>query len=119
MLIGGPCGVSGPTRLAGLRTVGDGSIQQMALEYCYHPRVFEELGRFGLRPLPTTPPQQAKAFVNDLYRHELRRLRTQLRSGEIPSVGYADRVVALRKKYFLLSIRLDLWTVPDAPIRRL
>ena len=119
MLIGGPFGVPAPTRLAGLRTVGDGSIQQMALEYCYHPRVLEELGRFGLRPLPTTPPQQAKAYVNDLYRHELRRLRTRLRSGEIPSAGYADRVVSLRKKYFLLSIRLDLWTVPGAPIRRL
>ena len=45
--------------------------------------------------------------MNDLYRHELRRLRRQLRAREIPREGYADRVVALRKKYFLLSIRLD------------
>ena len=47
--------------------------------------------------------------MNDLYRHELRRLRQRLRSREILKAGYADRVVALRKKYFLLSIRLDLW----------
>ena len=89
-----------------------------SVEYRYHPRVLEELCRFGLQPRPTTPPQVAKAFVNDLYRHELRRLRTQLRSKQIPNEGYADRVVALRKKYFLLSIRLDLWTVPAAAIKR-
>ena len=80
-----------------------------AVEYTYHPRILEELAGFGLRPRPTTPPSLAREFVNDLYRHELRRLRRQLRAREIPREGYADRVVALRKKYFLLSIRLDLW----------
>ena len=79
------------------------------MEYVYHPRILEELAGFGLRPRPSTPPSLAKAFVNDLYRHELRRLRRRLRAREIPKAGYADRVVALRKKYFLLSIRLDLW----------
>jgi len=80
--------------------------------YIYHPRILEELGRFGLKPSPSTPPSFAKEFVNDLYRHELRVLRARLRAREIPRDGYADRVVALRKKYFLLSIRLDLWTAP-------
>ena len=79
------------------------------MEYVYHPRILEELAGFGLRPRPSTPPSLAKEFVNDLYRHELRRLRRRLRAREIPKEGYADRVVALRKKYFLLSIRLDLW----------
>ena len=50
--------------------------------------------------------------MNDLYRHELRTLRARFRSREIPKDGYSDRVVALRKKYFLLSIRLELWTDP-------
>ena len=86
-----------------------------AVEYTYHPRILEELAGFGLRPRPTTPPSLARAFVNDLYRHELRRLRRRLRSREIPKAGYADRVVALRKKYFLLSIRLDLWARPGEP----
>ena len=82
------------------------------VEYTYHPKVLDELGQFGLRPTPTTPPALAKAFVNDLYRHELRRLRARLRDREIPKEGYADRVVELRTKYFLLSIRVELWTVP-------
>ncbi len=82
------------------------------MEYTYHPRILEELAGFGLHPRPSTPPLLAKAFVNDLYRHELRRLRKRLRTREIPKEGYADRVVALRKKYFLLSIRLDLWARP-------
>ena len=79
--------------------------------YTYHQRVFDELGRFGLRPKPATPPKLAKEFVNDLYRYELRMLRGRLVGREIPKQGYVDRVVELRKKYFLLSIRLDLWTV--------
>ncbi len=84
------------------------------VEYTYHPKVFGELGRFGLCPKPATPPALAKAFVNDLYRHELRALRARLVTREIPRQGYADWVVELRKKYFLLSIRLDLWaTVND------
>jgi hypothetical protein len=83
--------------------------ERLLVEYTYHPKVFEELGRFGLCPRPTTPPSFAKAFVNDLYRHELRTLRGRLVAREIPKLGYSDRVVELRKKYFLLSIRLDLW----------
>ena len=79
------------------------------MEYSYHPKVFEELGRFGLRPKPTTPPALAKEFVNDLYRHELRTLRARLVAREMPRRGYSDRVVELRKKYFLLSVRLELW----------
>ena len=82
------------------------------MEYIYHPKVFEALGRFGLRPRVTTAPALAKEFVNDLYRHELRTLRARLVAREIPKAGYANRVVELREKYFLLSIRLDLWTVP-------
>ena len=83
------------------------------MKYTYHPKVSEDLGRFGLRPRPTTPPALAKEFVNDLYRHELRTLRARLVAREIPKQGYSDRVVELRKKYFLLSIRLDLWAKAD------
>ena len=82
------------------------------MRYTYHPKVIEELGRFGLRPRPSTAPALAKEFVNDLYRHELRTLRARLVAREIPKAGYSDRVVRLRKKYFLLSIRLALWTIP-------
>ena len=86
------------------------------MRYTYHPKVFDELGRFGLRPTPTTSPALAKAFVNDLYRHELRTLRTRLVARTIPKTGYSDRVIELRKKYFLLSIRIELWAqaAPEA-----
>ena len=83
------------------------------MKYTYHPKVVEELVGFGLCPRPTTPPALAKEFVNDLYRHELRTLRARLVAREIPRQGYSDRVVELRKKYFLLSIRLDLWAKAD------
>ena len=83
------------------------------MKYTYHPKVSEDLGRFGLRPRPTTPPALAKEFVNDLYRYELRTLRARLVAREIPRQGYSDRVGELRKKYFLLSIRLDLWAKAD------
>lgn len=79
------------------------------MEYIYPPKVLEELGRLGLRPGPTSPPALVKRFVNDLYRHELRAMRARLVGREIPKQGYAGRVVELRKKYALLSIRVDLW----------
>ena len=79
------------------------------MKYTYHPKVSEDIGRFGLRPTSTTPPALAKEFVNDLYRHELRTLRARLVTRDIPRQGYSDRVVELRKKYFLLSIRVELW----------
>jgi hypothetical protein len=47
--------------------------------------------------------------VSDLYRYELRRLRDALRRGEIPRAGYAARVVALRRKYWMLSIPVAAW----------
>ena len=84
------------------------------MQYTYHPKVFEELGRFGLRPTLATPPALAKEFMNDLYRHELRTLRGRLVAKDIHRAGYSDRVVELRKKYFLLSIRLDLWAREQA-----
>ena len=86
------------------------------MEYSYHPKVLEELGRLGLCPTPTTAPALAKEFVNDLYRHELRTLRARLVARAIPKQGYADRVAELRKKYFLLSIRLDLWAKTKSTI---
>ena len=86
------------------------------MEYIYHPKVFEELGRFGLCPKATTPPALAKEFLNDLYRHELRTLRARLAAREIPKAGYSDRVVELRKKYLLCSIRVELWATAKADV---
>jgi hypothetical protein len=79
------------------------------MAYRYHPEVLEQLLRHGIRPTPHTPPQVAYDLVNDLYRYELRRLRAALVRGDIPKAGYYDRVVQLRRKYPLVSIKPHLW----------
>lgn len=86
------------------------------MEYIYQPKVFEELARFGLCPSRATPPTLAKEYVNDLYRHELRTLRARLVARKIPRQGYSDRVVELRQKYFLLSIRVELWATAKSVV---
>jgi hypothetical protein len=44
-----------------------------------------------------------------LYCYELRRLRRALLAGRIPKADYAGHVVALRKRYWLVSLPLDRW----------
>jgi hypothetical protein len=78
--------------------------------YRYRRDVLEQLLVHGVIPTPTTPPQLAYDFINDLYRYELRRLRDALVRGAIPKVGYHDRVVALRRKYPLVSLKPQFWT---------
>ncbi len=83
--------------------------------YRYRPEVLEQLLLHGVRPTPATPPALVHEFVNDLYRYELRRLRHRLVIGEIPKAGYYDRVVDLRRKYPLVSIKPERWAdvIPD------
>ena len=78
----------------------------------YRPEVLEQLLLHGVRPTSSTPPSVVHAFVNDLYRYELRRLRSALVNGTIPKAGYYDRVVQLRLKYPLVSIKPHLWVDP-------
>lgn len=75
------------------------------MTYCYKPGVLEQLWRHGLHPAATTRPELVHEFVSDLYRFELRRLRDRLVRGEIPKAGYYDRVVELRRKYPLVSLK--------------
>lgn len=100
---------AGPEPATGRRPV----IASMA--YRYRPEVLEQLLLHGLRPTPDTPPQVAYDFVNDLYRYELRRLRDALVRGDIPKAGYYDRVVQLRLKYPLVSVKPVLWLVDQGP----
>ena len=79
------------------------------MEYRYRPEVLEQLLLHGIRPTAGTPPELVFDFVNDLYRYELRRLRAALVNGAIPKTGYYDRVVELRRKYPLVSIKASLW----------
>jgi hypothetical protein len=82
-------------------------------DYCYRPDVLEWLWRHGVQPTPATPPDVVHEFVNDLYCFELRRLRDRLKRGDIPKAGYFDRVVELRLRYPLVSLKAHEWLVPE------
>jgi hypothetical protein len=73
--------------------------------YRYRADVLEQLSRHGIRPTSSTRPEVVHEFVSDLYRFELRRLRDRLMRKEILKVGYFDRVVDLRRKYPLVSLK--------------
>jgi hypothetical protein len=79
------------------------------MPYRYRSAVLEQLSNHGVHPRPTTPPELVHDFVNDLYRYELRRLRDRLVRGDIPKAGYYDRVVELRRKYPLVSLKPHEW----------
>ncbi|HTK29938.1 MAG TPA: hypothetical protein VL309_10320 [Vicinamibacterales bacterium] len=79
------------------------------MAYRYKARVLEALSGHGVRPMSETRPELVHEFVRDLYRHEIRRLRERLLRGEFPRREYADRVVALRKRYWVTSLRPHEW----------
>ena len=73
------------------------------------PEILEALAGHGLRPRADTPPERLRAQINDLYRHEIRRLRDRCRAGDFPVKELSARVVELRKRYLLLSIPVAQW----------
>jgi hypothetical protein len=77
--------------------------------YRYRREVLEALWRHGVQPTPNTRPELVHEFVSDLYRFELRRLRDRLVRREIQKQGYADRVIELRRKYPLISLKPWEW----------
>jgi hypothetical protein len=78
--------------------------------YIYRPQILEELARHGLCPLPSTPPLALRDAVRDLYRYEIKRLRSRLLAGHIAKKDYAGHVIALRTRYPILSVPPHLWT---------
>jgi hypothetical protein len=79
----------------------------------YRPEVIDELARHGLVPRADTPPARLREQINDLYRLEIRALRDRCRAGEFPTRDLAARVVELRKRYMLLSIPVERWTLTE------
>ena len=71
--------------------------------------MLDALAGHGLVPRPDTSPQQLRDAVRDLYRYEIKRLRLSLLDGHIAKRDYADHVVALRRKYPLLSAPMEQW----------
>ena len=77
--------------------------------WAYSAELLEALGRFGLAPVPDTPPRLVRDQLSDLYRWEIRRLRERLLAGEFPKKDYVGHVITLRKKYWPLSFTPDQW----------
>jgi hypothetical protein len=75
----------------------------------YAPEALEILAGHGLQPGPDTPPAVVREGLSDLYRYEIRRLKRRLLAGEFPKAEYIDRVVALRARYWLLSVPIERW----------
>jgi hypothetical protein len=80
-------------------------VERAVTTHRYRAAVLEQLRRHGIQPTSTTRPELVHEFVSDLYRFELRRLRDRLVRKEIPKTGYYDRVVDLRRKYPLVSLK--------------
>jgi threonine synthase len=74
-----------------------------------HPAKFGEI----VEPIIGEPIEKPRAlvhgFVRDLYRIEIRRLRERLLKNEFPRKDYASRVIELRRKYPLTSLRPWEW----------
>ena len=77
--------------------------------WTYPPELLAALGDLGLAPGARTPPAVVRDALNDLYRYELRRMQEALRAGTIPKAGYIGLVVALRKKYWPLTLPVEGW----------
>ena len=80
----------------------------------FRSRVLDELLALGIQPLAGTDPARVRAHLNELYTFELRRLRRELVRAEAAAGRklrgeYGERVLALRRKYALLSQPLDTW----------
>ena len=80
------------------------------MAYVYTPEVLEELAVHGLRPAGDTPPQLLRDTMRDLYKYEIKVLKRRMLAGDFPRQEYASRVIALRRRYPLLSVPMDLWT---------
>jgi hypothetical protein len=86
------------------------------MKFKYRDTVLDELARHGIKPRDDTPPDLIREFINDLYLIEIRRLRTNLKSGLIQKADYAGEVDALRKRYPILSLPVRFWT-EDSELR--
>jgi hypothetical protein len=75
----------------------------------YPPEFRAALADHGLAPRPDTPPALVRDAVDELYKFELKRLRLRHLRGDVAKADFADRVVQLRKKYWLLTLSADAW----------
>ncbi len=78
--------------------------------YRYRTEILTQLSTHGVIPKPTTPPTEARAVVNSMYRYELRLLRDRYLVGEFSKAEYYDKVVEVRNRYPVMGILTRHWT---------
>ena len=86
------------------------------MTYRYRPDVLALLAAHGIVPQPSTPPERVHELVSDLYRYELRRMRDRLIRREFDKRDYFNRIVELRRRYLLVSLKPSQFT--DEPPSR-
>jgi hypothetical protein len=75
----------------------------------FQPSVTTALLAHGIDVSDEDTATSLRERLNDLYLQEVRRLKERQRAGEIAKADYAAHVEALRKRFPLLSLPLDLW----------
>jgi hypothetical protein len=73
--------------------------------FTYRPDILAQLAEHGVRPRATTRPELVHELISDLYRYEIRRMRQRLIRGEFVRSEYFDRIVQLRRRYPLVSLK--------------
>jgi hypothetical protein len=81
------------------------------VRFHYRADVLDALLAHGVQPRETTRPELVHEFVSDLYRYEIRRLRARLFAKEFPKKDYAGRVIQLRMRYRIISMRAEDWLI--------
>ena len=84
-----------------------------SVAFAYQPDILETLAGHGLMPASATHPSFVRQALSNLYRYEIRRLRRDLLDGRVAKADYIGHVVALRRKYWLLSLPTELWVVRE------
>ncbi len=79
------------------------------MRYDYEPEALDLLAGHGLVPGPETEPARVREALSDLYRYEIRRLKQRFLEGRIAKADYVPQVIALRRRYWLLSVPVQLW----------
>jgi hypothetical protein len=79
------------------------------VSWTYPPELLEALIGHGVAPRPDVHPRVVRDFVSDLYRYEIRRLRDWRAKGVVRKEDYVDRVIALRKQYWVLTLEPSTW----------
>jgi hypothetical protein len=89
-------------------------IAAVSPRYRYRPEVLAALAEFGLAPRPASAPASVRVWLRDLYNFELREANHRFREasrvlGPQPIEIQRQRVAALRGRYWLLSLPVELW----------